>query len=63
MITKYIEGNTSSTSDVYNTAIEITNLTGHDVNLGNYYLNIEFKSSTSYYLSDPYQLEGKNCSR
>ena len=59
MITKYIEGTTSSTSDVYNTAIEITNLTGHDVNLGNYYLNIEFKSSTSYYLSDPYQLEGK----
>ena len=59
MITKYIEGTTSSASDVYNTAIEITNLTGHDVDLGNYYLNIEFKSSTSYYLSDPYQLEGK----
>ena len=59
MITKYIEGTTSSTSDVYNTAIEITNLTGHDVNLGNYYLNIEFKDTTSYYLSDPYQLEGK----
>ena len=59
MITKYIEGTTSSTSDVYNTAIEITNLTGHDVNLGNYYLNIEFKGTTSYYLSDPYQLEGK----
>jgi len=59
MITKYIEGTTSSSTDVYNTAIEITNLTGHDVDLGNYYLNIEFKSSTSYYLSDPYQLEGK----
>lgn len=59
MITKYIEGTTSDASDVYNTAIEITNLTGHDVNLGNYYLNIEFKGTTSYYLSDPYQLEGK----
>ncbi|WDT67594.1 endonuclease [Cloacibacterium sp. TD35] len=58
MITKYIEGTTSSTTDVYNTAIEITNLTGHDVDLGNYYLNTEFKSTT-YYFSDAYQLEGK----
>ena len=59
MITKYIEGTTSSTNDIYNTALEITNLTGHDVDLRNYYLNIQFKSGTSYYLSDPYELEGK----
>lgn len=52
MITKYIEGSTN------NTAIEITNKTGHNVNLVNYYLNIQFKSSTTYYMSDPYQLEG-----
>lgn len=58
MITKYIEGTTSSATGVYNTALEITNLTGHDIDLGNYYLNTQFKSSTSYYFSDAYQLEG-----
>ena len=58
MITKYIEGTTSSSTNVYNTALEITNLTGHNVDLGNYYLNIQFKSSTSYYFSDAYELEG-----
>lgn len=59
MITKYIEGTTSSSSGIYNTALEITNLTGHDVDLNNYYLNIQFKSATNYYFSDAYQLEGK----
>jgi hypothetical protein len=58
MITKYIEGTTSSTSNIYNTAIEITNLTGHDVDLSNYYLNMQSKSGTGYYFSNAYQLEG-----
>ena len=58
MITKYIEGTTSSTTSTYNNAIEITNLTGHDVNLENYYLNKQSKSGTSYFFSDAYQLEG-----
>lgn len=54
MITKYIEGSTN------NTAIEITNKTGHDVNLTNYYLSIQFKgANNTYYFSDTYKLEGK----
>ena len=52
MITKYIEG----TND--NKAIEVTNLTGHDVDLTNYFLRIQLKSS-SYYFSAAYELEGK----
>lgn len=58
MITKYIEGTSSSATSTYNNAIEITNLTGHDVNLENYYLNKQSKSGTSYFFSDAYQLEG-----
>jgi len=54
MITKYIEGSTD------NTAIEITNKTGHEVVLNNYYLSIQFKgANNTYYFSDHYQLEGK----
>jgi predicted extracellular nuclease len=52
MITKYIEGTSN------NKAIEITNLTGHDVDLSNYFLRIQLKG-TSYYFSDAYELEGK----
>ena len=52
MITKYIEGSSN------NKAIEVTNLTGHDVDLSNYYLRIQLKG-TSYYFSDAYELEGK----
>ena len=58
MITKYIEGTTSAATNNYNNAIEITNLTGHDVDLNNYYLNVQNTSGTSYYFSDAYQLEG-----
>ena len=59
MITKYIEGTSSSTSGIYNNAIEITNKTGHAVNLNNYHLSIQFKGSgTTYYFSDSYMLEG-----
>lgn len=60
LISKYIEGTTSSTTKVFNNAIEIYNNTGHDVDLNNYKLNIQYYSSTSgnYYFSDPFQLEG-----
>lgn len=54
MITKYIEGSTN------NTAIEITNKSGHDVILTNYYLSIQFRGTNdTYYFSDTYELEGK----
>lgn len=54
MITKYLEGSGN------NKAIEITNNTGHEVNLNNYNLNIQFQNSStgSYYFSDRFQLEG-----
>lgn len=59
MITKYIEGTTSAGSNTYNNAIEITNKTGHPVNLNNYHLSIQFKGSGStYYFSDSFMLEG-----
>jgi len=53
MITKYLEGTSN------NKAIEITNKTGHEVNLNNYNLNIQFYSGTNYYFSDSFQFEGK----
>ncbi len=54
MITKYIEGTDE------NKAIEITNKTGHEVVLNNYYLSIQFKGSNdTYYFGDSYQLQGK----
>ncbi|QBO59403.1 endonuclease [Chryseobacterium salivictor] len=52
MITKYLEG----TAD--NKAIEITNKTGHAVNLNKYRINIQFYSGTNYYSPAPYELEG-----
>lgn len=52
MITKYLEG----TDD--NKAIEITNKTGHPVNLNKYRLSIQFYSGTNYYFPAPYELEG-----
>ncbi|MBS1573622.1 MAG: endonuclease [Bacteroidetes bacterium] len=60
-ITKYIEGTTSSTTSVFNNALEITNQTGHEVNLEGYKLNIQNYNSTSatYYFSNAFQLEGK----
>ncbi|ASK29146.1 endonuclease I [Chryseobacterium sp. T16E-39] len=54
-VSKYLEG----TSD--NKAIEITNRTGHEVNLNDYRLSIQFYSSTGqgyYYFPAPYELEG-----
>ncbi len=52
MITKYLEGSGN------NKAIEITNKTGHEVDLNNYRLNIQFFNGTSYYFSDTFELEG-----
>lgn len=51
-ISKYLEG----TSD--NKAIEITNRTGHPVNLSDYRLSIQFSSTNNYYFPAPYELEG-----
>lgn len=52
MITKYLEGTSN------NKGIEITNKTGHPVNLSDYRLSIQFSSGTNYYFVDPYELEG-----
>jgi endonuclease I len=54
MITKFIEGSSN------NKAIEILNNTGHPVNLNNYNLRIQFynSSSSNYYFSESFQLEG-----
>ena len=54
MITKYLEGSSN------NKAIEITNKTGHPVNLNKYRLSIQFYNSTvgNYYFPDAYELEG-----
>lgn len=55
MITKYLEGSGQ------NAAIEITNRTGHEVDLNKYRLSIQFYNSTNdnYYFPAPYELEGK----
>lgn len=52
MITKYIEGSN------YNKALEITNLSGHEVELNNYYLRTQMKIS-NYFFGEAYGLEGK----
>jgi endonuclease I len=52
MVTKYLEGSSN------NKALEITNKTGHIVNLSDYRLSIQFYSGTNYYFVDPYELEG-----
>lgn len=52
MITKYLEGSAD------NKALEITNKTGHPVNLNKYRLSIQFNGSNGYYFPDPFELEG-----
>ncbi|MGA9212790.1 endonuclease [Kaistella sp.] len=52
MITKFINGTDN------NKAYEITNKTGHTINLNNYRLNIQFYSGTNYYSPAPYEMEG-----
>jgi len=52
MVTKYLEGTSN------NKGLEITNKTGHPVNLSDYRLSIQFTSGSNYYFPDPYELEG-----
>ncbi|WPO81096.1 endonuclease [Chryseobacterium sp. JJR-5R] len=51
-ISKYLEG----TAD--NKGLEITNKTGHPVNLSEYRLSIQLPSGSNYYFPAPYELEG-----
>lgn len=51
-VSKYLEGTSN------NKAIEITNKTGHAVNLNDYRLSIQFPSGSNYYFPAPYELEG-----
>ncbi|CAA7389506.1 endonuclease [Chryseobacterium fistulae] len=51
-ISKYILGTSN------NKAIEITNTTGHDVNLNDYKLSIQLLNDHGYYFPAPYELEG-----
>ncbi|RZJ84188.1 MAG: endonuclease I, partial [Chryseobacterium sp.] len=51
-VSKYLEGTLN------NKALEITNKTGHPINLSDYRLSIQFYSGTNYYFVDPYELEG-----
>ncbi|MCD9615805.1 endonuclease [Chryseobacterium gleum] len=59
MITKYISG--TNTEFIKNNALEIVNKTGHEVNLNNYRINIQFKNTNTgaIYNGDTYELEGK----
>ena len=52
MITKYLEGSSD------NKALEITNKTGHPVNMNKYRLNIQYYSGTNYYSPAPFELDG-----
>ncbi|WP_347219180.1 endonuclease [Chryseobacterium sp.] len=60
MITKYISGTNNVANTIKNNALEITNKTGHEVNLNNYRINILLKNAQgNYYNADTYELEGK----
>jgi endonuclease I len=54
-IVKYIEGSDN------NKALEIVNRTGHEVNLNNYSIRVQYYNSTndSYYWGNSFELEGK----
>ncbi|PKF75923.1 endonuclease [Chryseobacterium sp. PMSZPI] len=51
-ISKYLKGSSN------NKGIEITNKTGHPINLSDYRLSIQYPSGTNYYFPSPYELEG-----
>lgn len=51
-VSKYLEGSSN------NKALEITNKTGHAINLSDYRLSIQYSSGSSYYFPDPFELEG-----
>ncbi|MFP3590730.1 endonuclease [Chryseobacterium sp. SIMBA_038] len=52
LITKYLEGTSN------NKGLEITNKTGHTVNLNDYRLSIQLPSGSNFYYPAPYELEG-----
>lgn len=52
MITKYLEGSGN------NKALEITNKTGHAIDLNKYRLSIQFNGNNAYYFPKPFELEG-----
>lgn len=51
-VSKYLEGSSN------NKALEITNKTGHSINLSDYRLSIQYYSGTNYYFPDSFELEG-----
>lgn len=55
LIVKYIEGTD------HNKALEILNMTGHEVNLNNYSIRVQYYNSVndSYYFGNSFELEGK----
>ncbi len=55
LIVKYIEGTD------HNKALEILNRTGHEVNLNNYSMRVQYYNSVndSYYFGNSFELEGK----
>lgn len=53
MITKFICGSTN------NRALEVINLTGHEVNLQGYRVSIQQKSGSNYFFASPLELDGK----
>lgn len=61
IITKYISGTNNIANTIKNNALEIVNKTGHEVNLNNYRINIQFKNNSTgaIYNGDTYELEGK----
>lgn len=61
IITKYISGTNNNTNTIKNNALEITNKTGHEINLNDYRINIHLRNNNtgSYYRANTYELEGK----
>ncbi|MCW3162322.1 endonuclease [Chryseobacterium oryctis] len=51
-VSKYLEGTSN------NKGLEITNRTGHPINLNDYRLSIQFPSGSNYYFPAPFELEG-----
>ena len=51
-VSKYLEGTSN------NKALEITNKTGHAVNLNDYRLSVQLPGASNYYFPAPYELEG-----
>ncbi|MGU3375153.1 endonuclease [Chryseobacterium sp. M5A1_1a] len=52
-VSKYLEGSSNE-----NKAIEITNKTGHPINLSDYRLSIQLQGTNSHYFPAPFEMEG-----